>query len=281
MNGRLPNLDVLSTTSTVARWKGGCPVVLHDAPAHMPWTYLTGVRNLAQHFRYAAFGRPSAAGGLLARHRIDALTLYGSPASGPHGFHTLGQVVESTCRSFNTLLERLHASFFFYLLPHPEAFLPVGHYLPAAVLLGASVTLGGFDCPAPLAGAFWALIPAALGVLGWLLQAPWVALAAPLIPRPKGQERQSLSALAHLAYGAMVPTLAMVNFPQALLLGLMSVVALAPLPRLAKMALVPVAVGGLAASGLDLRGEWELFGNLAWPAIFAVVTPLLAVSVMI
>lgn len=284
MNGRLPNLDVLSTVSTVSRWKGGCPVTLHDAPAYPARSYMNGVRHLLRHFSYAALGRPSAAGGLLARHRIDALTLYGPPAMSPHGFHTLGQVVESTFRSFNTLLERLHASFFFYLLPHPESFIPVGHYLPAAVLLGASITLGGFECPDALAGTFWALLPFALGLAGWQFQSTYVALAAPLLPRPKGEARTSLNSLAHLAYGAMVPTLAMVNFPQAILLGLMSVVALAPAPRLVKIALVPVAIGamaGLEAAGIDLRNEWELFGNVAWPAIFAVVVPLIGVSCMI
>lgn len=284
VNGRLPNLDVLSTVSTVSRWKGGCPVVLHDAGAHAPKTYASGARHLERHFAYAVLGRPSAAGGLLARHRIDALTLYAPPAAGPHGFHTLGQVVESTCRSFNTLLERLHASFFFYLLPHPEAFIPVGHYLPAAVLLGASITLGGFDCPAPLAGAFWALVPAALGAVGWILQFPYVAIAAPLLPRPRGAAKTSFNALAHLAYGAMVPTLAMVNFPQAVALGLLSVLALAPAPRAINIRLAPLVLGLLAAiqmAGFDLRGEWVLFGNVAWPALFAVIIPLMAVSVMI
>lgn len=284
VNGRLPNLDVLSTVSTVARWKGGCPVTLHDAPAYPARIYTNGLKHLWRHFSYAALGRPSAAGGLLARHRIDALTLYGPPAEGPHGFHTLGMVVESTFRSFNTLLERLHASFFFYLIPHPENFIPVGHYLPAAVLLGASITLGGFVCPAPLAGTFWALVPIALGVIGWIVQTPYVALAAPLLPRPRGAARRSFNSLAHLAYGATVPTLAMVNFPQAILLGLLSVVALAPVSRFIKIALVPVAIGalaGLKAAGIDLRAEWELFGNLAWPALFAVIIPLIAVSVMI
>ncbi|KIR98712.1 hypothetical protein L804_04296 [Cryptococcus deuterogattii 2001/935-1] len=89
---------------------------------------------------------------LRGRYRIDSLTIYCTPATGPHGFHTLGRTLESTLRSFNNLLERLHASYFFYLLPFPDHFIPVGNYLPAAVLLGASLTVGGLDCPAPEEG---------------------------------------------------------------------------------------------------------------------------------
>lgn len=51
--------------------------------------------------------------------------------------------MESTLRSMNNLLERLHASFFFYLLPHPGWFHKIGAYLPAAILLGAGMTIRG------------------------------------------------------------------------------------------------------------------------------------------
>lgn len=51
--------------------------------------------------------------------------------------------MESTLRSMNNLLERLHASFFSYLLPHPGWFHNMGAYLPAVVLLGAGLTIRG------------------------------------------------------------------------------------------------------------------------------------------
>lgn len=253
---------------------------MHDLGADLQYTYANGVKTLIQHFKYAALGRPSAAGGILAKHRIDAVTLYAVPAEGPHGFLTMGKAVESTLRSFNNLLERLHASFFFYLMPSQEQFLPVGHYLPAAVLLGASVTLGGFDCPDPLAGIAWAIPAFLLAAVGWLLQTPLVAPAAFLFPRPKGAARQSLRALTHLAYGALIPTLAMVNFPQALLLAFVVIIALAPLPRVAKIILAPLNPALLVLANIDLRAEWEMFGNVAWPAVFAVWLPLAAISAM-
>ena len=43
----------------------------------------------------------------------------------------------------NNLLERLHASFFFYLLTGPATFIPIGKYLPSAVLVGIGMELNG------------------------------------------------------------------------------------------------------------------------------------------
>lgn len=277
----MPNLDVLSSVSRTTRWSAGVTPGIHDLGADLQYTYKNGAKTLWEHFKFAALGRPSAAGGILAKHRIDAITLYGLPAEGPHGFFTMGKAVESTLRTFNNLLERLHASFFFYLLPSQEQFLPVGHYLPSAVLLGASVTLGGFDCPDPLAGVAWAIPAFLLAAVGWVFQTPLVAPAAFLFPRPTGASHQSLSALAHLAYGALIPTLAMVNYPQALLLAFLVIVAFAPLPRVVKIMLAGINPAILAAAGIDLRGEWEMLGNVAWPAIFAVWLPLAGVSAMI
>ncbi len=210
-------------------------------------------------------------------HRIDSLTLYCTPASGPHGFHTLGRTLESSLRSLNNLLERLHASYFFYLLPRPGKFIPVGHYLPAAVLLGASISIAGFDCPAPLEGAIWMLPAFLLSGLAWVVQSPLVSLLAFGLPRPKADERKSLGALTHLLYGAYVPTLAMVNFPQAVLLAGISFAYLGPTRwvRLAMLGLHPSFL-----PGVQLRGEWETVGNLAWPGVFAIWVPLWVSSVM-
>lgn len=52
-------------------------------------------------------------------------------------------MIESTLRTTNNLLERLHASFFFYLLVGPAAFLKIGSYLPSAVLVGTAMLFGG------------------------------------------------------------------------------------------------------------------------------------------
>ena len=203
------------------------------------------------------------------RHRIDAITLYCPNATGPHGFHSLGKTIESSLRSFNNLLERLHASYFFYLIPKSGQFLPVGHYLPSAILLGASVTLGGFDCPTPVEGLITLVPVVGVTLLGSLLQSPLVSLLGLLLPRPSGTARRSLVSLAHLYFGALIPTLAMVNFPQAIVLAFITAGHLAPWRwiRLAMIGLSPAWIG-------SLRTEWEVLGNLAWVGIMGVWVPL-------
>jgi len=57
----------------------------------------------------------------------------------------IGSIMESTLRAINNLLERFHASFFFYLLPHPGWFHKIGSYLPAAILIGAGMTIEGLQ----------------------------------------------------------------------------------------------------------------------------------------
>lgn len=160
----------------------------------------------------------------------------------------------------------------------PHHFIPVGHYLPAAVLLGASVTIGGFDCPTLLEGVVWMLPAFLLGWVGWMIQTPLVSLLGLVLPRPKGNTRRSAISLTHLLYGAYIPTLAMVNFPQAILLGTITVLYLMP-PRVMRLVILGVLHPWLATlGGLDLRWEWETIGNLAWPGVFAIWIPLWVLS---
>ncbi|HEV7738676.1 MAG TPA: hypothetical protein VGO47_15050 [Chlamydiales bacterium] len=43
----------------------------------------------------------------------------------------------------NNLLERLHASLFFYIMKGPNYFLKIGQYLPSAVLVSVAIMFGG------------------------------------------------------------------------------------------------------------------------------------------
>ena len=97
---------------------------------------------------------------LVLRYGVDAVGLFCVPAEGPHGFYSIGRQVlfpwllpcwlrctsrtlESLTRAMNNLIERLHASFFLYLLPEPFQFLSVASYLSAPLLIGASLTIAG------------------------------------------------------------------------------------------------------------------------------------------
>ncbi|KZT11326.1 Gaa1-domain-containing protein [Laetiporus sulphureus 93-53] len=168
LNGRLPNQDLFNSFQLISRYSGGVPVVLYDhldtrednarkdgcsflpdwfssflkqSPALNEYCYR--MRNILRHMGYQARGRASGVHGLMHQYRIDAITLFAVPAPGPHGFHSLGRIIESTLRTMNNLLERLHASFFFYLLVGTTMFLKVGLYLPSAVLISAAMLFAG------------------------------------------------------------------------------------------------------------------------------------------
>ncbi|CAK5265049.1 unnamed protein product [Mycena citricolor] len=157
INGRLPNQDLLNSFQQIARWTGGVPVVVYDqvdTPVELPgWvpqviqgelgTYLQRAKTVGRHIVHQANGRGSGVHGLFHQFRIDALTIFGVPAQGPHGFHAIGRVLESTLRTTNNLLERLHASFFFYILTTSDWFLKIGSFLPSAVLISVSMMFGG------------------------------------------------------------------------------------------------------------------------------------------
>lgn len=55
------------------------------------------------------------------------------------------RAIESTFRSLNNLLERLHASFFLYLMTSVTTFITVGNYLAAPVLISAGMTIHGLS----------------------------------------------------------------------------------------------------------------------------------------
>ncbi|KAG6918119.1 hypothetical protein DXG01_016307 [Tephrocybe rancida] len=157
-NGRLPNQDLLNSFQRISQ-KEGVPVVVYDhldEPRLNDFSFLPAIihnnlevqiyasqaRNIVRQFGYQARGRPSGVHGLFHQFRIDAITMFAVPATGPHGFHAIGRVIESTLRTTNNLLERLHASFFFYVLTGPERFLKIGSYLPSAVLKFGRIPLG-------------------------------------------------------------------------------------------------------------------------------------------
>ncbi|TBU35999.1 Gaa1-domain-containing protein [Dichomitus squalens] len=165
LNGRLPNQDLMNSVGVISRHTGGVPVVVYDdldpretpsAPTVVPSWMPEGLKNngdvqeyamrakvISRHVNYQARGAASGVHGLLHQFRIDALTVYAVPATGPHGFYALGKILESSLRTMNNLLERLHASFFFFLLVRPEIFMKIGMYLPSAILVGTSMLFSG------------------------------------------------------------------------------------------------------------------------------------------
>ncbi|PCH38174.1 Gaa1-domain-containing protein [Wolfiporia cocos MD-104 SS10] len=168
INGRLPNQDLINSFQLISRYTSGVPVLLYDHFDHRDYPnrrhevnglpewlpdfvkqneevneYIYRAKNILRHVGYQARGRASGVHGLLHQFRIDAITIFAVPAPGPHGFHAIGRVVESTLRTMNNLLERLHASFFFYLLVGTTTFLKIGSYLPSAILISTAMLFSG------------------------------------------------------------------------------------------------------------------------------------------
>ncbi|GAA5905667.1 hypothetical protein JCM8208_005799 [Rhodotorula glutinis] len=168
-NGNLPNLDFLNSASRILRGMN-IPTLLHSYdPAStsalpsflrsLPLTdhpevqrYAHAARTLFHQVALTADGRILGPEGTFGKYRIDAITLHGIPAEGPHGFHVLGRAVESLFRSLNNLLERFHQSFFLYLMTSVDSFVAVGNYLAAPILLGAGLTVEGLMTWAAAAG---------------------------------------------------------------------------------------------------------------------------------
>ncbi|KAF8637410.1 hypothetical protein AX17_002905 [Amanita inopinata Kibby_2008] len=162
-NGRLPNQDLQNSVYWIAR-SNGIPVTVYDhtdavesnkLPFSLDWlsspvrqelfTYYQRAKNILRHVGYQARGRPSGVHGLYHQFRIDAITLFAVPATGPHGFYSIGRTIESSLRTMNNLLERLHASFFFFILAAPDRFLKIGSYLPSALLISIAMMFGGLN----------------------------------------------------------------------------------------------------------------------------------------
>lgn len=169
LNGRLPNADLLHSFQLISRYAGGVPVIMYD---HLDWrehpalrkqfdwvtpkwlprsirdrkelkTFAYHARNVWRHWGYQARGKASGIHGLMRQYRIDAFTMFALPAVGPHGFHAIGKTIESTLRTMNNLLERLHASVFFYTLTAPDRFIKIGNYLPSAVIVSVAMMFTG------------------------------------------------------------------------------------------------------------------------------------------
>ncbi|KAF7965267.1 hypothetical protein HWV62_44721 [Athelia sp. TMB] len=191
LNGRLPNQDLLNSLHVIAQ-RARVPVVTYDhiSPPELPNSlpsflrenptfkqYTESARNVLRHVGYEARGGGSGVHGLLHQFRIDAITIFAIPAIGPHGFHAIGGVIESTLRTANNLLERLHASFFFYIMTSPSAFLKIGTFLPSAVVVGVGMMFVGLG---QWVRAGWVLQPVRTGDKG-IEGGEWLKRRRPLL----------------------------------------------------------------------------------------------------
>ncbi|XP_074415031.1 glycosylphosphatidylinositol anchor attachment 1 protein isoform X10 [Zonotrichia albicollis] len=150
LNGQLPNLDLLNLFHSFCLKSGLlCTFQGKLPPPEGPSgpAYAQSLRTLGLMVLGQAGGGPGGAHGLFLRFRIEALTLRGINSFRQHKFDlgVLGRTLEGMFRKLNNLLERLHQSYFLYLLPSLSRFVSIGSYVPSLALLLLVLALRALD----------------------------------------------------------------------------------------------------------------------------------------
>lgn len=138
VNGALPNLDLVNSVVSIAGGQMGMGVGLQEMWTHRD-TYRDRLETMLRGMLKQGLGTASGAHSAFIPYHVDAVTL--SPyGDGWQDEMAMGRVIEGTFRSLNNLLEKLHQSFFFYLLMSTERFVSIGTYLPSAMLVAVNFT---------------------------------------------------------------------------------------------------------------------------------------------
>ncbi|KAI2602676.1 GPI transamidase component GAA1 [Hypoxylon sp. NC1633] len=139
VNGQLPNLDLINSVVNIASGQMGMGSALQGFWKHSQ-KYDDNLKTVLRGMLNQALGHASGPHSSFIPYHVDAVTLH--PVG--HGWHDemgLGRLIEGMFRSLNNLLEKLHQSFFFYLLIHKHRFVSIGTYLPSAMLVAANFTI--------------------------------------------------------------------------------------------------------------------------------------------
>ncbi|KAK5072811.1 Glycosyl phosphatidyl inositol protein transamidase complex subunit [Lithohypha guttulata] len=144
INGQLPNLDLINTATQISMGQLGIPTLLqsqqHYAKAEHQHHYKNRLKVLGHGMTNQAIGHSTGAHSVFMPYHIDAITLT-AVGEGWEDEMAFGRVIESLTRSINNLLEKLHQSFFFYLLLQNNRFVSIGTYLPSAMAVGAGFSI--------------------------------------------------------------------------------------------------------------------------------------------
>ena len=124
-DGQMPNLDVLVTVDHLAASLGGLPTL--------------SPHSLFPSMLHQACGVGSGAHSPFREYQVDAITLQAVSRGGGVGLlesvERVGRVLEGFFRSATNLSEKLHHSYFLYLLPAPNRFVSIGMYIIPFLLL--------------------------------------------------------------------------------------------------------------------------------------------------
>lgn len=140
VNGQLPNLDLINSVINIASGQMGMGSSLQGLHRHSQ-RYHDNLKTVLRGMLNQALGHAVGPHSAFIPYHVDAITLQPVGSGGWHDEMGLGRLVEGMCRSLNNLLEKLHQSFFFYLLVHKHRFVSIGTYLPSAMLVALNYTI--------------------------------------------------------------------------------------------------------------------------------------------
>jgi len=144
VNGQLPNLDLFNTAVSIASGQMGVGNSIqfqHLYTQHnTQHLYKSRLSTLVRGMASQALGHATGPHSVFMPYHIDAITL-SAVGTGWQDEMAFGRTVESICRSLNNLLEKLHQSFFFYLLMQSNRFVSIGTYLPSAMAIAGSYSI--------------------------------------------------------------------------------------------------------------------------------------------
>ncbi|NWZ31004.1 GPAA1 protein, partial [Asarcornis scutulata] len=136
LNGQLPNLDLVNLFHAFCQ-KNGLLCTIQGKLQRSDWdtlpAYAHSLQTLLLMVLKQGSGRPQGDHGLFLRYHIEAITVRGINSFRQYKYDmtTVGKTLEGMFRKLNNLLERLHQSYFFYLLPSLSRFVSIGVYMPA------------------------------------------------------------------------------------------------------------------------------------------------------
>ncbi|PVH96606.1 Glycosylphosphatidylinositol:protein transamidase, GAA1 component [Periconia macrospinosa] len=139
INGQLPNLDLINTAVNIAGGQMGISSTIQRMWSHSD-SYRDRLQTIFRGMVSQSLGHATGPHSAFISYHVDAITLK-TVGDGWHDEMSLGRTVESIFRSLNNLLEKLHQSFFFYLLLESKRFVSIGTYLPSAMLIAASFSI--------------------------------------------------------------------------------------------------------------------------------------------
>ncbi|KAL6059953.1 Glycosyl phosphatidyl inositol protein transamidase complex subunit [Balamuthia mandrillaris] len=149
-NGQLPNMDLLAASQKIARKIGisqQLPLNYMDAflPESLNASLTIYEKNLFNMMTTLAIGVPSGDHGAFGVYHVDALTIEAIPGihAQKKAIQNLSKLLEGVMRSVNSIIERLHQSYYYYLLLDFKTYVPIGYYTPTLLYIVAPVLLRG------------------------------------------------------------------------------------------------------------------------------------------